>query len=344
MTQIARDHTTGGGKPVIAGTRITVEYILDQLVHGRTVEHLLQEHSQLSREHIEAAVLYAIDAVAGRAEAKPVEVPQEPKTPEERFHDEMILAWWWCKHGSRDRDPRCLTNDIRPYLVLSELGDVGPVQTLDNTIWSSIWPPVYAWWGVLAFLAANVIATTPTLRVALTLGPKIALELALEYSLPLFALALLPVAPSLLWKVSTHSSSMASGLSIAAHLVASRGIAAEPRPARDSDVVSRLAQSSALERDCRILTRRARILSTAIALAGIPGAILVNLYSIGMFAVLVASVAACVDTLGRLRIVTSQVNATARAIVTAATMKRREETPLSAADTATSMKELQRRL
>src|SRR5690606_30932651 len=52
-----------GGKPVVAGTRITVEYILDQLGHGHTVQELLDGHPRLTKEGIEAAVAYAIDAV-----------------------------------------------------------------------------------------------------------------------------------------------------------------------------------------------------------------------------------------------------------------------------------------
>ncbi len=51
------------GKPVVAGTRITVEYILDQLGHGHTVDELLEGHPRLTRKGIEAAVRYAIDAL-----------------------------------------------------------------------------------------------------------------------------------------------------------------------------------------------------------------------------------------------------------------------------------------
>lgn len=51
------------GKPVVAGTRITVEYILDQLGHGHSVEELLDGHPRLTREGVRAAVQYAIEAV-----------------------------------------------------------------------------------------------------------------------------------------------------------------------------------------------------------------------------------------------------------------------------------------
>lgn len=51
------------GKPVVAGTRITVEYVLEQLGNGRSVTELLEGHPRLTREGIEAAVAYAIDAL-----------------------------------------------------------------------------------------------------------------------------------------------------------------------------------------------------------------------------------------------------------------------------------------
>jgi len=44
------------GKPVIAGTRITVESILERLGAGETVEDLLEAHPRLTREAIAAAL------------------------------------------------------------------------------------------------------------------------------------------------------------------------------------------------------------------------------------------------------------------------------------------------
>ena len=44
------------GKPVIAGTRITVELILEKLSAGETVEQILEAHPRLTRESILAAV------------------------------------------------------------------------------------------------------------------------------------------------------------------------------------------------------------------------------------------------------------------------------------------------
>lgn len=44
------------GKPVVAGTRITVELILEKLAAGETVEQLLEAHPRLTRQGAQAAV------------------------------------------------------------------------------------------------------------------------------------------------------------------------------------------------------------------------------------------------------------------------------------------------
>ena len=46
------------GKPVIAGTRITVEHILEQLAGGRTIDQILAAHPHITREQIQAAIFY----------------------------------------------------------------------------------------------------------------------------------------------------------------------------------------------------------------------------------------------------------------------------------------------
>ncbi|MGK7903032.1 MAG: DUF433 domain-containing protein [Hormoscilla sp.] len=47
------------GKPTIAGTRITVEFILESLAAGETQEQLLDDHPRLTREAIQAALAFA---------------------------------------------------------------------------------------------------------------------------------------------------------------------------------------------------------------------------------------------------------------------------------------------
>ena len=51
------------GKPVIAGTRITVELVLEKLAAGETVDEILAAHPRLTRESVAAALQYAAQAV-----------------------------------------------------------------------------------------------------------------------------------------------------------------------------------------------------------------------------------------------------------------------------------------
>lgn len=51
------------GKPVVAGTRITVELILEKLAAGETIEQILEAHPRLTREAIMAALAFARDAL-----------------------------------------------------------------------------------------------------------------------------------------------------------------------------------------------------------------------------------------------------------------------------------------
>ena len=51
------------GKPVIRGTRLTVEYILNLLAHGASVEEILQEYKGLTHEDIRACLLFATKAL-----------------------------------------------------------------------------------------------------------------------------------------------------------------------------------------------------------------------------------------------------------------------------------------
>jgi uncharacterized protein (DUF433 family) len=51
------------GKPVLKGTRLTVEFVLRQLGAGMTHQELLEQYPTLKPEHLRAAMLYAADVV-----------------------------------------------------------------------------------------------------------------------------------------------------------------------------------------------------------------------------------------------------------------------------------------
>jgi len=52
------------GKPVIKGTRISVELILRMLSQGISVEEILEEYPHLTEEDVKAALAYAAEALA----------------------------------------------------------------------------------------------------------------------------------------------------------------------------------------------------------------------------------------------------------------------------------------
>lgn len=47
------------GKPVIKGTRLTVEYVIDRLAHGAAVSDLTDEYAGLTSDDIAACLLFA---------------------------------------------------------------------------------------------------------------------------------------------------------------------------------------------------------------------------------------------------------------------------------------------
>jgi uncharacterized protein (DUF433 family) len=47
------------GKPVVAGTRVTVELILEKLGAGESIDDLLLDYPQLSKETVQAALRFA---------------------------------------------------------------------------------------------------------------------------------------------------------------------------------------------------------------------------------------------------------------------------------------------
>jgi uncharacterized protein (DUF433 family) len=59
LNRIILDPKVLVGKPVIKGTRLSVEYILNLLAHGTTAEEITQEYEGLTREDIQACLLFA---------------------------------------------------------------------------------------------------------------------------------------------------------------------------------------------------------------------------------------------------------------------------------------------
>jgi uncharacterized protein (DUF433 family) len=52
------------GKPVVRGTRITVEILLEKLAAGASMEEILADYPELERDDVLAALAYARQAVS----------------------------------------------------------------------------------------------------------------------------------------------------------------------------------------------------------------------------------------------------------------------------------------
>ena len=57
------------GQPCIRGTRLTVQFIVNLLAHGTTIDEILGEYYRLTREDVLACLLYAADALESRSDA-----------------------------------------------------------------------------------------------------------------------------------------------------------------------------------------------------------------------------------------------------------------------------------
>jgi uncharacterized protein (DUF433 family) len=51
------------GKPVVRGTRITVELILEKLAAGESEEQIVEAHPRLSEASVRAAIRFAASAL-----------------------------------------------------------------------------------------------------------------------------------------------------------------------------------------------------------------------------------------------------------------------------------------
>ena len=67
LARIGCDPKVMVGKPVIKGTRLTVEYVLNLLAHGSTEEDILREYEGLTRDDIQACLLFASQSLSSTA-------------------------------------------------------------------------------------------------------------------------------------------------------------------------------------------------------------------------------------------------------------------------------------
>ena len=80
-----------GGRPVIAGTHVTVEDVLKELAASQAVDVILTAHPELDRDAVHAALAYAAEAVHKTASAPPERpsAEEEPFVPRTEFGKEL---------------------------------------------------------------------------------------------------------------------------------------------------------------------------------------------------------------------------------------------------------------
>jgi uncharacterized protein (DUF433 family) len=70
--RIVTDAKILAGKPVVKGTRIAVDLVLEELANNPDIHELLAAHPDLTQEDVQACLAYARDVVTGE------EVPPNP--------------------------------------------------------------------------------------------------------------------------------------------------------------------------------------------------------------------------------------------------------------------------
>lgn len=63
LERIVQDPTVMAGKPIIRGTRLTVDFILNLLAHGTKEKEIFDEYEGLTEEDIRACFLFATKAL-----------------------------------------------------------------------------------------------------------------------------------------------------------------------------------------------------------------------------------------------------------------------------------------
>ena len=63
LNRIIVDPQVMVGKPIIKGTRLTVQFMLGLLAQGMSIEEIMQEYSNITREDILACLSFAHDAL-----------------------------------------------------------------------------------------------------------------------------------------------------------------------------------------------------------------------------------------------------------------------------------------
>jgi uncharacterized protein (DUF433 family) len=64
LQRLSIDPSVMLGKPVMKGTRLTVEYVIDRLAHGASTADLLAEYEGLRPDDVAACLLFAKESLS----------------------------------------------------------------------------------------------------------------------------------------------------------------------------------------------------------------------------------------------------------------------------------------
>ncbi|HZZ29349.1 MAG TPA: DUF433 domain-containing protein [Pirellulales bacterium] len=67
LRRIVSDPKVLVGKPAIKGTRLSVDFILNLLAHGATIEDITAEYQGVVQEDIQACLLFASQSISNTA-------------------------------------------------------------------------------------------------------------------------------------------------------------------------------------------------------------------------------------------------------------------------------------
>ena len=67
LERISMNSKVMTGKPIIRGTRLTVEYILNLMAHGATNQEIMTEYTGLTVEDLQACMLFASKSLENTA-------------------------------------------------------------------------------------------------------------------------------------------------------------------------------------------------------------------------------------------------------------------------------------
>jgi len=74
LERIVVDPAVMAGKPVIRGTRISVDYVLKRIGHGSTIDELVDEYEGLTAEDFQSCLIFASRAIS-ETDFVPLSVP-----------------------------------------------------------------------------------------------------------------------------------------------------------------------------------------------------------------------------------------------------------------------------